>query len=248
MSRGLGGGTESPDTVLLLGVGDTHGDFAPLFQAARREPAARAILQVGDLTAGKAGREQHVDDDPAVLADLPIPLVWVHGNHEHWSVLGLDEHGRRDHDARTPGYHLWPGDLYVVPGTRIRVAGLPGNFAPTWYFQDKPFPGDRVRHFNAQDVAALERLGAPTILLMHESFRGQLQGRVGSMGIPALREVVRRLRPQVCLTGHHHAYGFAEHGPTLAIALPRAQEGYVRLRFTTTAERSDWDIVPFAAS
>jgi hypothetical protein len=79
--------------VLLLGVGDTHGDFAPLFGAAGREPAARAILQVGDLTAGKPGRDRRDrrdtrdtpgDDDPAALAALPVPLVWVHGNHEHW--------------------------------------------------------------------------------------------------------------------------------------------------------------------
>src|SRR5438552_938727 len=83
--------TPARETVLLLGVGDTHGDLAPLFAAAKREPAARAILQVGDLTAGKPGREQRADDDPATLAELPIPLVWVHGNHEHWEVLGLAE-------------------------------------------------------------------------------------------------------------------------------------------------------------
>src|SRR5688500_17862749 len=153
------------DRVLLLGMGDTHGDFGPLFEVARREPAARAILQVGDLTAGKAGRDREPDDDPATLGALPVPLVWVHGNHEHWHVLGYPEGAQRDAPGGAPegarsdgtgraprtatgvsgrppsiGHHLWPGDEYVVPGTNIRVVGLPGNFAPTWYQQTKPFP------------------------------------------------------------------------------------------------------------
>src|SRR5687768_422411 len=81
--------------VMLVALGDRHGDLEPLFEAARREPEAHAFLQVGDLTAGKAGREARSDDDPARLDELPLPLVWVHGNHERWEALGLweDESG-----------------------------------------------------------------------------------------------------------------------------------------------------------
>jgi hypothetical protein len=273
--------TQAPagETTLLLGVGDTHGDFAPLFEVAKREPAARAILQVGDLTAGKPGREQRADDDPATLARLPIPLVWVHGNHERWQWLGLapevekslvvpapqtsggagnpspESGGEVDSGLRTkdlgletPGHHLWPGQEYVVPGTSIRVVGLPGNYAPTWYERDKPFPGDRVRHFNARDVAALGRFRRPSVLIMHESFRGQAPGRIGYMGIPVLAGLVRRLQPQVCLTGHHHTLAAVEHGPTLAISLPRAQEGYVRLWFTPSGQRRGWEFVHLSAT
>ena len=142
------------------------------------------------------------------------------------------------------GYHLWPGDEYVVPGTQIRVVGLPGNYAPTWYHQPKPFPGDRVRHFNAADVAALERFRRPSVLLLHESFRGQAPGRVGYMGIPVLTQLVRRLRPRVCLTGHHHTFAATERGGTLAIALPRAGAGYVHLRFAPSGALLAWDFVP----
>jgi Icc-related predicted phosphoesterase len=234
-----------PDAVLLLGVGDTHGDFAPLFAAAGREPAARALLQVGDLTAGKAGREQCPDDDPATLASLPLPLVWVHGNHEHWDLLGFDlETGERRPAGETvPAHHLWPGEAYTVPGTEIQVVGLPGNFAPTWYERPKPFPGDRVRHFNAADVAALQPFHRPAVLLLHEAFRGQVQGRIGSMGVPVLASLVRQLAPAVCLTGHHHAFATAEHGRTLAVALPRGQEGYLRLWLTPAGERIAWELV-----
>jgi hypothetical protein len=233
----IGGSGRAPvaGEVLLLGVGDTHGDFAPLFEVARREPGAAAILQVGDLTAGKAGRESRPDDDPATLAGLRLPLVWVHGNHEHWEAVSQI------------GRHLWPGDEYVVPGTDVRVVGLPGNYAPTWYQLKKPFPGDRVRHFNADDVAAVEaatRLTPPAVLLMHETIRGHSPGRIGAMGIPLLAQLVRRVRPSVCLTGHHHTYAAAERGHTLAIALPRAQRGYVRLRFAPSGRRVGWEYVP----
>src|SRR5439155_12025710 len=137
------------------------------------------------------GREQRADDDPASLAQLPIPLVWIHGNHEHWEVLGLAAEGELsavrsprsavDSGPRTTDCglqtHLWPGEEYVVPGTSIRVVGLPGNFAPTWFTREKPFPGDRARHFNSRDLAALDRFRRPSVLLMHESFRGQAPGR-----------------------------------------------------------------------
>jgi hypothetical protein len=238
------------EDVLLLGVGDAHGDLAPLFAIAARETGAAAMLQVGDLTAGKAGREARPDDDPARLAALPLPLVWVHGNHELWPRLGFDpQTGARRAPAEgarpgLPGRHLWPGDVYTVPGTDVRVAGLGGNFAPTWYEREKPFPADRVRHFNAADVAAVEHLaetGPIAVLLLHEAFRGQAAGRLAAMGVPVLATLVRRLRPAVCLTGHHHVFAAAEHGPTLALALPRAQEGYVRLRFSPRGERLDWE-------
>src|SRR5947209_14149410 len=105
---------QTVEAVLLVGVGDTHGDFAPLFAAAEREPDAHALLQVGDLTAGKTGRESGEDDDPRVLAGLPRPLVWVHGNHEHWEYLGLDPDPQAQRRESSIGIHLWPGDAYIV--------------------------------------------------------------------------------------------------------------------------------------
>ncbi len=242
------------EPVLLIGIGDAHGSFAPLFEAARREPGARALLQVGDLTAGKPGREPHPGDDPTLLARLPLPLVWVHGNHERWEYLGFGDVGAEPERAAgeraaaqpaTPGVHLWPGQEYVVPGTRITIVGLPGNFAPTWYERPKPFPGDRVRHFNAADVAALSRFRHPSVLLMHEAFRGQAPGKLGAMGVPVLAELVRQLQPEVCLTGHHHTGIVTEYGPTLAIALPRAEAGYVRLWFAPEGRRLGWEFMSF---
>ena len=248
--------------VMLIALGDTHGDLAPVFEAARLEPEAGALLQVGDLTAGKAGRETRPDDDPAELEALPMPLVWVHGNHEHWHLLGLweDESGNvtrarpKSGLGGEPGkgflrHLLFPGTRFVVPDTEIDVIGIPGNYAPTWYDREKPFPGDRVRHFNVADVAAMDAFERPSVLLMHESFRGQAPGRIGMMGIPVLSGVVRRTRPQVCLTGHHHAFAVTEKTHegqvTRCFSLPRAQHGYTRLYFAPDGEFLSWEYVPF---
>lgn len=229
------------DRVVVIALGDVHGLYAPVFAAALDVPDAAAILQVGDLTAGKPGRETHVDGDPETLRALPAPLIWIHGNHEQWNLFEGPP-GRAA--SRLPGTHLWPGTLAVVPGSGIGVVGLPGNYAPTWYPQPKPFPGDRVRHFNRDDVEAMARHPYPNILLMHESFRGQAPGRIGVMGIAVLARLVAQLRPAVVLTGHHHLFGVAWHGPTLAISLPPAWDGYARLEFERSGALVDWEFRP----
>ncbi len=228
------------DRVLILAIGDVHGDFGPLFRATEAEPSAVVLLQVGDLTAGKPGRELHPDDDPRTLGDLTIPLVWVHGNHEHWDLLAPTGDGNT---AQVPGHHLFPGTRYLVPGTGISVVGLPGNYAPTWFNHSKPFAGDRARHFNRDDVDAMARNPYPNILLMHEAFRGQAPGRIGIMGIPVLAQLVQELRPALVLTGHHHLFGVGGIGSTLAIGLPTAQEGYLRLWFERSGALGEWELL-----
>jgi predicted phosphodiesterase len=246
-----------PDAVEVLAIGDVHGLYEPIIAALHETPYASAVLQVGDLTAGKPWRETHVDGNPAVVDALPVPFIWVHGNHEHWELFGA----RRTLDsasstaagttvpwrstARLPGTHLWPGTHAFVPGTAIGVVGLPGNYAPTWYNEPKPFPGDRCRHFNRDDVEAMARHPYPNVLLMHEAFRGQAPGRVGTMGIPVLARLVAELQPTVVLTGHHHLLAVARHGPTLAISLPPAWEGYAVLTFRRGGALIGWEFRHF---
>lgn len=250
--------TESvSDAIEVLAIGDVHGLYEPIIAALREVPHASAILQVGDLTAGKPGRETHVDGNPDVVDALPVPFIWVHGNHEHWDLFGARGAvtgvaplvantmvpGRTT--TRLPGTHLWPGTHAFVPGTAIGVVGLPGNYAPTWYSEAKPFPGDRCRHFNRDDVEAMSRHPYPNVLLMHEAFRGQAPGRVGTMGIPVLARLVAELQPAVVLTGHHHLFAVARHGPTLAISLPPAWEGYARLTFRRGGALIGWEFRHF---
>ncbi len=242
------------ERVTVLAIGDVHGLYEPVLRALREVPDASAILQVGDLTAGKPGRETHVDGDPRVIDGIAIPFIWVHGNHEHWELFsaarGADgtRHARVETPGpRLPGTHLWAGTHAYVPGTNIGVVGLPGNYAPSWYSETKPFPGDRCRHFNRDDVDAMARHPYPNVLLMHEAFRGQAPGRVGTMGIPVLARLVAELQPAVVLTGHHHLFAAQRHGPTLAISLPPAWDGYARLVFRRSGALISWEFRDFSS-
>jgi hypothetical protein len=242
------------DSVVVLAIGDVHGLYEPVFEALREVPEATAILQVGDLTAGKPGRETHVDGDPYVIDQLSIPFIWVHGNHEHWELFGTARGAAgtgslqgANPASRLPGTHLWAGTTTLLPGSNINVVGLPGNYARSWYGESKPFPGDRCRHFNRDDVEAMSRHPYPNVLLMHEAFRGQAPGRVGAMGIPVLARLVAELQPAVVLTGHHHLFAAHRHGPTLAISLPPAWEGYTRLVFHRSGALAGWEFCAFGA-
>ena len=78
---------------------------------------------------------------------------------------------------------------------------------------------------------------------MHEAFRGQAPGRIGIMGIPVLTQLVQELQPALVLTGHHHLFGVGGIGSTLAIGLPTAQEGYLRLWFERSGALGEWELV-----
>lgn len=236
------GASDTQDRVVALAIGDVHGYFEPLFAAVAAHPDAVALLQVGDLTAGKPGRELHPDGDPVHLQKLPIPLLWIHGNHEHWHLFRPAADGSV---PTIPGNHIWPGRRENLPGTAISVVGLPGNYAPTWFNQAKPFPNDRARHFSRGDIEAMARNPFPNILLMHESFRGQAPGTIGTLGIPVLSTLVRDLAPTLVLTGHHHTLAVTQHGPTLAMSLPPAWEGYMRLTFWPSGALASWDFIRF---
>jgi Icc-related predicted phosphoesterase len=208
---------------LLLAVGDVHGDYSAVARIAAAEPEAAALLQIGDLV------EPGADDAAlSVLRALPLPLVWVHGNNEDWAIL--------DDAALRPGHLLAPGEVWRT-GT-LRVAGVGGTHAPTWFARDKPFPGDRRRHYNHQDVAATLALAGEGVhlLMAHEPCHGLVHVRGGrDPGQPPLDRLMRELRPRVFLCGHHHLWSHAELGSTTAFSLPPAAQGYARLR---------WDVAP----
>ncbi len=118
-----------------------------------------------------------------------------------------------DDPERRPGHLLAPGEVWRS-GT-LRVAGLSGTHAPTWFARDKPFPGDRRRHYNHQDVAALLALGAGgvDIVLAHEPCHGLVRVSGGrDPGQPPVDRIVKELRPRVLLSGHHHRWSQANSG------------------------------------
>src|SRR5678816_1615902 len=98
-------------------VADIHGNFDALMQAMERHPDVPLWICVGDL-ASRTG----------AYPTPPRPLFWIKGNNEDFDHIAAWEAGTEQ-----------PSNLhYIRNGTavdvgRLRVAGLGGTFAPTWF-------------------------------------------------------------------------------------------------------------------
>jgi len=119
-----------------------------------------------------------------------------------------------------------PSDLHhVANGTAVeiahlRVAGLGGTFAPTWYetvAADLPHPkkgsakatelADKRRHFVRAEVEACRRLRGIDIFLSHEAakpFRPFPGGRGPDAGKAQINDILTAVQPRLHLFGHHH--------------------------------------------
>jgi hypothetical protein len=108
--------TNGPGAGRLLVLGDAHADEADhrrALLAAYDAVDAPAALQTGDLA--------HYD--------LPRPTWFVGGNHEDHDVIVALRAG--DSPPGATNVHLLGPAVTTVGG--IRVAGLSGTYAPTWF-------------------------------------------------------------------------------------------------------------------
>jgi hypothetical protein len=103
--------------MLIGAVADIHGNFDALATAMERHPEVPLWLCVGDL-ASRTGAY------PTPLK----PLYWIKGNNEDFDRLAAWEAG----EAQPHNLHLIVNGTAVTAGP-LRVAGLGGTFAPTWF-------------------------------------------------------------------------------------------------------------------
>jgi uncharacterized protein len=195
----------------LGALGDVHGDFASVRTIMARHPDIQSWLSVGDLGDAEGGYEE-----------LPVPLHWIKGNNDNLEYIAQLMAG-------TPAVH----NLHYIPNGLpmriggVRVVGLGGTFAPTWYetlpsslprprlspVPERRFPplarDDKRRHFVRTEVEACKRLTQIDIFLTHESarpFSMEVRGRRQDVGKTPINEVLASLRPKLHLSGHHHVY------------------------------------------
>jgi hypothetical protein len=127
--------------MIFGALGDVHADFASVRKIMERHPDVPFWLSVGD-----------VGDDEGRYEAPPAPLYWIKGNNEDFNFVAAAAQGT----ATVPNLHLIPNGRLVTVGP-LRVAGLGGTFAPTWYdtaAADLPagararggFRGPRSRH------------------------------------------------------------------------------------------------------
>lgn len=189
-------------------LGDVHGDFGTVRAILGRHPEVPCWLSVGDIA-----------DDQGRYEPFDRPIYWIKGNNENFGAIAAGE--------LPAGYHLIPNGALVDIGG-LRVAGLGGTFAPTWYdtaAADLPYPGmtparaepgsarkvrdDKRRHFVREEVEACRRMAGVDILLTHEApspYRPFPGGRGPDAGKAAINRVLQAMLPRLHLFGHHHRF------------------------------------------
>jgi hypothetical protein len=195
----------------LGALGDVHGDFASVRTIMTRHPEIPAWVSVGDL-----------GDATGAYEPTPAPLYWIKGNNDNLEYIAHWPHDR----SPIANLHYLPNGLPArVSG--IRVVGLGGTLAPTWYESlpcDLPKPrltippgavfpplarDDKRRHFVRAEVEACKRLVNIDLFLSHEAarpFAMDVRGRRQDVGKTPINEVLAVLRPRLHLSGHHHVF------------------------------------------
>jgi Icc-related predicted phosphoesterase len=194
-------------------LGDVHGDFASVRAVMARHPDIPFWVSVGDIADAAGGYE-------AVSA----PLYWIKGNNENFDAIA---------EGRLPAnLHYLPNATLVTVGG-VRIAGLGGTLAPTWYempasalphptlrqAQGRPEQGrgakkgtaratelaDRRRHFVREEVDTCKALDGIDLFLSHEAPRPFTVGRMDAGKTP-INEVLAAMKPRLHLFGHHHRF------------------------------------------
>jgi uncharacterized protein len=207
-------------------VADLHGNFRALDRIQTRHPEVPFWLCVGDVASVTGAY-------PAPVA----PLHWIKGNNEAFDRIEAFRAG----DESIPDLHYLPnGELREIGG--MRVAGVGGTFAPTWY--DTPaidlprkLRDDKRRHFVREEVEACKALGALDVLLTHEAPKpffvelpssrmpsGKWRRDVGKEIIAELADVVQ---PRLHLFGHHHVQASFTRAGIETVCVDRVNRGYL---------------------
>jgi Icc-related predicted phosphoesterase len=207
-------------------IGDVHGNFTALQRILLRHPDLPFWLCVGDL-ASQSG----------AYPEPPAPLYWIKGNNESFDRIEAFAAGRE----RIENLHYIPnGSAIEVHG--LRVAGLGGTHAPTWY--DTPAGGlpvrgkdDKRRHFVRDEVEACRALGRADVLLTHEapkpfwvdlpssSAAGRRWRR--DVGKEPIAEAADALTPRLHLFGHHHMHKAMTRNGIPTVCVDRVNRSYL---------------------
>ena len=179
------------DAISILHVGDIHSNplGLRLVEDLAREFDVDAVLDTGDITSyGEAVEENVVH----FVRDVPVPYVFVRGNHDSPSVeSALDRLGN---------VTVLDGETLDVEGIRILGWGDPT------YTESHENSFDEVLEIKADEapeVAAAVEQQQPDVLAVHDARIAE--GAVGS--VPLI------------LAGHYHEQGFEESDETVTLTV-----------------------------
>jgi Icc-related predicted phosphoesterase len=217
-ARTLTSDAGSPQPRVVGALADVHGNFEAMTRAMARHPDVPFWLCVGDL-ASRSGAY------PEPIA----PLYWIKGNNEDFDRIAEWQAGR----ALVANLHFVPNGTAVDAGP-LRVAGLGGTYAPTWF--DTPASqlphakrDDKRRHFVREEVEACSRLRGVDILMTHEAARPFIvteRYRLDA-GKAAINGVLASVRPRLHLCGHHHRFVETEREGVRSVCIDRVNRSYL---------------------
>jgi predicted phosphodiesterase len=177
-------------TTKIALVGDFHGEHKrEAFNRFLDQEAPDLCLLVGDLQTYRA---------------MPVPCVFIRGNHECWAVLDQMRHGTRV----VPNLRYLPDGEHLTIES-ISVAGIGGNWSPS----DKGL----ARNIRHDYLANMERTSHADIILSHET--GLLSDDRPELMLPELRQAIATIRPKIAASGHHHHWATQALGRTSLVSL-----------------------------
>jgi uncharacterized protein len=180
---------------------------------------------------------------------LGAPVYWIHGNNDNFDAIA-------SRDLPADLHHIENASLVEIPiaaepaasatpalDARLRLAGLGGTFAPTWYeapASELPHPkkgsakatalADKRRHFVREDVEACKRLRGVDVFLSHEAakpFRPFPGGRGPDAGKAQINEILAAMKPRLHLFGHHHRFTDQTYEGVRSIGLDLVSRSYL---------------------
>lgn len=207
-------------------IGDIHGNFEALARIITRHPDIPFWLCVGDVASASGAYPQP-----------DAPFYFIQGNNESFDRLAAFRSGAES----VPNLHFVPNGTAVTT-EGLKVAGLGGTFAPTWYetpAESLPVKGkdDKRRHFVRTEVEAAKLLRKVDVLLTHEAPKAfwvdlpssSSPGRKWrrDVGKEAITEVADALRPRLHCFGHHHTYAHFDRNGIPTVCVDRVNRSYL---------------------
>lgn len=221
-------------------VADIHGNFDALDRAMERHPDVPLWICVGDVASITGAYPEPVR-----------PLYWIKGNNEDFARLAAWQAG-----APAPRNLRFIANGTAAQVGPLRVAGLGGTFAPTWFDTaaadlpvtrpDAPVAkrDDKRRHFVREEVDACKQLGQVDILMTHEAARpfivadepgaGTKRRRIDA-GKPVINGLLAALQPRLHLCGHHHRFSETVREGVPSVCIDRINRSYLLLESDTLA-------------
>jgi hypothetical protein len=183
---------------------------------------------VGDV-ADAEGRYEPVD----------AALYWIKGNNENFDAIASGD--------LPAGHHYIPnGVLTGIDRPALRVAGLGGTLAPTWYdtpARDLPHPkkgtrkatdsADKRRHFVREEVEVCKAMRGVDVFLSHEAPRPYVVGRGNDAGKTPINEVLAAMKPRLHLFGHHHRFTESERQGVRSVGMDLVSKSYLLIDAAT---------------